>query len=269
MVAVHVEEAQVKVVILAGGFGTRILEESLLRPKPLIEIGGYPILWHIMKSYSHCGFNEFIICCGYRGNMIKEYFANYYLYHSDVTFDFSRGGAIATHKNTAEPWKVTVVDTGLHTQTGGRLARVQRYLENETFMLTYGDGVADIDINALLEQHKRSNMAVTVTGVQLEGRFGLLDVDETGTTVTGFVEKPRGSNGWINGGFMVMDPGVFKYLRGDSSVLEQDLLTQACQESTLGMYAHHGFWQCMDTQRNHQYLVELWEAGQAPWKVWG
>lgn len=256
-----------KVVILAGGLGTRISEESHLKPKPMIEIGDQPILWHIMKIYSHYGFNDFIICCGYKGHLIKEYFADYYLHRSDVTFDFSENNRMTIHENVAEPWRVTLVDTGLHTQTGGRLKRVERYLGGEPFLLTYGDGVSDIDLNALLEQHRKSEKTVTMTGVQPGGRYGVLDLD--GETVTGFREKAKEDGGWINGGFMVMEPEIFRYLRPeDSCVLERTPLETLAREGNLGVYKHTGFWQCMDTQRDKGRLEQLWESGDPPWKVW-
>lgn len=256
-----------KVVILAGGLGTRISEESYLRPKPMIEIGDQPILWHIMKYYSHFGFYDFIICCGYKGHVIKEYFADYYLHRSDVTFDFSAENRMTVHQNVAEPWRVTLVDTGLNAQTGARVKRIQNYIGDERFMLTYGDGVSDVDLNALLEQHKASGRIVTLTGVQPGGRFGVLDLE--GQTVTGFREKAKEDGGWINGGFMVMEPGVFSYLPEDEGcVLEQEPLERLAREGKLGVYKHTGFWQCMDTQRDKGRLEELWYGGSAPWKKW-
>ncbi len=256
-----------KVVILAGGLGTRISEESHLKPKPMITIGDQPILWHIMKYYSSFGFYDFIICCGYKGHMIKEYFADYYLYRSDVTFDFSAENRMTVHANIAEPWRVTLVDTGLNTQTGGRIKRVQKYIGKEPFMLTYGDGVSDVDLNALMTQHKKSSKAVTLTGIQPGGRFGVLDLE--GETVTGFREKAREDGGWINGGFMVMEPeGIFPLLDGDSCVLERTPLETLAKDGTLGIYKHTGFWQCMDTQRDRGRLEQLWDTGTAPWKIW-
>ena len=258
-----------KVVILAGGLGTRISEESHLKPKPMITIGDQPILWHIMKYYSSFGFHDFVICCGYKSHVIKEYFADYYLYRSDVTFDFSTENEMTVHQNVAEPWRVTLVDTGLNTQTGGRVKRVQKYLGEETFLLTYGDGVSDVDLDALLEQHRQSGKIVTLTGVQPGGRFGVLDLDETGRTVTGFREKAKEDGGWINGGFMVMEPGFFNYLSTDEScVLERRPLETLAQEGKLGIYKHPGFWQCMDTQRDRALLEDYWERGNAPWQVW-
>ena len=256
-----------KVVILAGGMGTRISEESHLKPKPMITIGDQPILWHIMKCYSSFGFNEFIICCGYKGHMIKEYFADYYLHRSDVTFDFSEGNRMTVHANVAEPWKVTLVDTGLNTQTGGRVKRIQRYIGDKSFMLTYGDGVSDVDLNALLEQHRNSGKTVTLTGIQPGGRFGVLDLE--GQTITGFREKAKEDGGWINGGFMVMEPEVFDLLRSEERcVLEREPLEVLAREGRLGIYKHYGFWQCMDTQRDRGRLEALWASGRSPWKVW-
>lgn len=258
-----------KVVILAGGLGTRISEESHLRPKPMIEIGEQPILWHIMKYYSSFGFQHFVICCGYKGHMIKEYFADYYLHRSDVTFDFSSDNQMTVHNNVAEPWKVTLVDTGLNTQTGGRVKRVQKYIGDETFMLTYGDGVSNIDLTALLEQHKESGKLVTLTGIQPGGRFGVLDLDENSDSVIGFREKAKEDGGWINGGFMVMEPEVFEYLSSDESCsLERAPMERLAEEGKLGIYKHNGFWQCMDTQRDKYQLEELWKTGNAPWLNW-
>lgn len=257
-----------KVVILAGGLGTRISEESHLRPKPMIEIGNMPILWHILKYYSHFGFQEFVICCGYKGYVIKEYFADYYLHRSDITFDFSDGNKMIVHNNVAEPWKVTVVDTGLNTQTGGRIRRIRPYIGDESFMLTYGDGVGNVDLHALLRQHQASKMAATMTAIQPGGRFGVLEVDEQKNCVIGFREKPKEDNHWINAGFMVMEPSVFDYLDGDDCVLERRPLEQLSADGRLGVYRHTGFWQCMDTQRDKGMLDHLWEAGKAEWKVW-
>lgn len=258
-----------KIVILAGGLGTRISEESYLKPKPMIPIGEQPILWHIMKYYSSFGFHDFLICCGYKGHVIKEYFADYYLHRSDVTFDFSDENRMTVHQNVAEPWRVTLVDTGLNTQTGGRVKRVQKYIGDERFMLTYGDGVSDIDLNALLAQHEASGKIVTLTGIQPGGRFGVLDLDESGRTVTGFREKAREDGGWINGGFMVMEPEVFQYLSAEEScILERKPLETLAQEGMLGIYKHAGFWQCMDTQRDKGKLEQLWQEQSAPWYVW-
>ena len=256
-----------KVVILAGGLGTRISEESHLKPKPMITIGEQPILWHIMKYYSSFGFHDFVICCGYKGHIIKEYFADYYLYRSDVTFDFSAENRMTVHENVAEPWRVTLVDTGLNTQTGGRIKRVQKYIGDEPFMLTYGDGVGTVDLNALLEQHRASGKTATLTGVQPGGRFGVLDIE--GQTVTGFREKAKEDGGWINGGFMALEPEVFRYLTDEEGcVFERQPLERLALEGKLGIYKHKGFWQCMDTQRDKIWLEEHWEKGDDPWRVW-
>lgn len=256
-----------KVVILAGGLGTRISEESHLRPKPMITIGEQPILWHIMKYYSAFGFNDFVICCGYKGHIIKEYFADYYLRRSDVTFDFSAENRMTIHQNVAEPWRVTLVDTGLKTQTGGRIKRVQKYIGDEPFLLTYGDGVSDVDLNALLEQHRTSGKTVTLTGIQPGGRFGVLDLE--GQTVVGFREKAKEDGGWINGGFMAAEPELFCYLSAEEScILEREPLEMLAREGKLGIYKHSGFWQCMDTQRDRGRLENLWAAGKAPWRLW-
>lgn len=258
-----------KVVILAGGLGTRISEESHLKPKPMIAIGEQPILWHIMKYYSTFGFTDFIICCGYKGYIIKEYFADYYLHRSDVTFDFSAGNRMTVHSNVAEPWRVTLVDTGLATQTGARVKRVQHYIGDEPFLLTYGDGVSDVDLNALMAQHRNSGKLVTLTGIQPGGRFGVLDLGEDATTVLGFREKAREDGGWINGGFMVMEPEVFSYLSPqESCILEREPMERLAAEGRLGIYRHYGFWQCMDTQRDKGRLEALWSAEKAPWKRW-
>ena len=258
-----------KAVILAGGFGTRISEESHLRPKPMIEIGGYPILWHIIKYYSHFGVNYFIICCGYRGYMIKEYFANYYLHRSDITFDFSAENRMVIHSNVAEPWKVTVVDTGQRTQTGGRIKRIKQFIEDERFFMTYGDGVSDIDLSKLLDTHENSGKTVTMSAIQPGGRFGVLDINDRDGTITGFNEKAREDGAWINGGFMVMEHEVFKYIDGDDTVFERGPLERLSASGKLGVFKHHGFWQCMDTARDRALLEKLWDEGTAPWKVWG
>ena len=258
-----------KVVILAGGLGTRISEESHLRPKPMITIGDQPILWHIMKYYSSFGYREFVICCGYKGYMIKEYFADYYLHRSDVTFDFTRGNHMTVHSNVAEPWKVTLVDTGPNTQTGARVKRIERYVGEAPFWLTYGDGVSTVDLRALLEQHQASGKAVTLTGIQPGGRFGVLDLDASETQVLGFREKAREDGGWVNGGFMVMEPKVFQYLSAEEDcVLEREPLESLARDGELGVYRHQGFWQCMDTQRDRGLLENLWIEGKAPWKIW-
>ena len=254
-----------KAVILAGGLGTRISEETHLRPKPMVEIGGKPVLWHIMKIYSSFNINEFIICCGYKGYMIKEYFANYCLHTSDVTFDMSNNSMQVHHKKT-EPWKVTLVDTGLDTMTGGRLKRIREYLDNNDFCMTYGDGLADINITALLNQHQNNNQLVTLTAVKPPGRFGSLEID--GHKVTRFVEKPKGDSGWINGGFFVISPAALDTIEGDHIAWEQQPLLTLTEKKQLGIYEHDGFWQPMDTLREKQQLEALWESNSAPWKVW-
>lgn len=255
-----------KVAILAGGLGTRLSEETDLKPKPMVTIGGKPILWHIMKTYSHFGFNEFIICLGYKGYVIKEYFANYFLHMSDVTFDLVNNG-MEIHQNYVEPWKVTLVDTGANTMTGGRVKRIQPYIGNSPFMLTYGDGVSDVDVPALLDFHRRSGKLCTVTAVQPSGRFGALELDDVGS-VSSFQEKPAGDGAWINGGFFVMQPEVFNYIEGDATILERDPLENLTRDGQLVAYQHHGFWQPMDTLRDRTQLEGLWNGGQAPWKVW-
>lgn len=256
-----------KVVILAGGLGTRISEESHLKPKPMIEIGDTPILWHIMKYYSSFGFNEFIICCGYKGYIIKEYFADYYLHRSDVTFDFAHDNRMIVHNNVAEPWKVTLVDTGLNTMTGGRLKRVQKYLDQEPFMMTYGDGVSDVDLNCLLEFHKQNKKYATITAIQPGGRFGVLEIDQD-QTVRRFTEKAKEDGGWINAGFMVLEPDIFQYIDGDETVFEREPLERLAQEGKLTAYKHQGFWKCMDTLRDKEGLEYLWNTHQAQWKRW-
>ncbi len=256
-----------KVVILAGGFGTRISEESHLIPKPMIEIGGKPILWHIMKYYSSYGHNEFIVCCGYKQYVIKEFFADYYLHMSDVTFDFSAENKMEVHKNNTEPWKVTLIDTGLNTMTGGRIKRVKEYIGNEPFMLTYGDGVSDVDINELIEFHKSNGKIATITAIQLSGRFGVLDIDEN-EQINSFREKSKEDGGWINGGFMVLNPEIMGFIDGDNTVFEREPLERVANEGQLKAFRHHGFWQCMDTMRDKELLENLWSKGVAPWKVW-
>lgn len=256
-----------KVVILAGGFGTRISEESYLKPKPMIEIGGQPILWHIMKCYSYYGFNEFIICCGYRANVIKEYFANYYWYHSDMTFEFKNSNKITIHNNFAEPWTVTVVDTGLNTMTGGRLKRVREYIGNETFMLTYGDGVCDVNLRSLYEFHKSHKKMVTLTAIRPGSRFGTLNIGNS-DLVEKFAEKKSDDGGWINGGFMVVESEFLEHIGDDSTVLEKEPLEFAAVTENLVAYRYNGFWQCMDTMRDKQYLEKLIKEGKAPWVVW-
>jgi len=258
----------VKVVILAGGMGTRISEESHLKPKPMIEIGGFPILWHIMKIYSYYGYNDFIICCGYRGHMIKQYFADYFLHRSDVTFDFSTGNSMKVHSSVAEPWKVTLAHTGRNSMTGGRIKRIEPYLEGQPFMLTYGDGVSNVNIPNVVKQHESSGKTVTMTATLPGGRFGILEIDDRGTSVVGFQEKAEETHSWINAGFMVMEPEVLDYLDGDYTILERDPLEKLSNEGQLGVFKHHGFWQCMDTQRDRQLLEDLWNRGKAPWKLW-
>ncbi len=254
-----------KAVILAGGLGTRISEETHLKPKPMVEIGGKPVLWHIMKTYSTFGINDFIICLGYKGYLIKEYFANYYLHQSDVTFDM-RNNSMQVHQNTAEPWKVTLVDTGELTQTGGRLKRVAGYLDDEDFCFTYGDGVADVDLAALIAFHRQQQTLATVTAIQPAGRFGALDMD--GHKITAFEEKPKGDGSWINGGYFVLSPRVLNYINGDQTTWEAEPLQQLARDGELSAYLHHGFWHPMDTLRDNRHLNALWDSGKAPWKVW-
>lgn len=257
-----------KVVILAGGYGTRISEESHLKPKPMIEIGDKPILWHIMKEYSHYGFNEFIICCGYKQHVIKEWFADYYLYNSDVTFDFADDNKMIVHQNVAEPWKVTLVDTGLNTMTGGRIKRIRKYVGDETFMLTYGDAVSDVNIEKLCRFHRDHGKLATITAVRPDQRFGVLDINKD-DTIEEFREKNSITDGSrINGGYMVMEPEVFDYLEDDNTVFEKYPLERLAQEGNLKAYRHDGYWQCMDTKREKDRLDELWSNGKAPWKVW-
>lgn len=256
-----------KVVILAGGFGTRISEESHLKPKPMIEIGGQPVLWHIMKGYSHYGFNEFIICAGYKQHLIKEYFANYYLHRSDVTFDFTQENAVTVHSNVAEPWKVTVVDTGLHTMTGGRVKRVKNYIENKPFMLTYGDGVSDVNIAELVKFHKSHKKMITLSAYNAGQRFGVLDISAEGA-IREFREKTQGDGSMINIGFMVCNPEFIDYIDGDDTVLEKEPMERAAKDNQLVAYKHGGFWQCMDTLREKEALERLWADNKAPWKVW-
>ncbi len=254
-----------KVVILAGGVGSRISEESTLRPKPMIEIGGKPILWHIMKIYAAHGFNEFIVCLGYKGYLIKEYFANYFLHMADVTFDLA-SNSMQVHEKATEPWKVTLIDTGEASQTGGRLARVRRYVGDATFCFTYGDGVGDIDVKALVAHHRRQGKIATVTAVRPPGRFGALEI--AGDSVAGFFEKPDGDGGRINGGFFVLEPRVFDYLDGDATIWEHEPLERLAREGQLAAYCHDGYWQPMDTLRDRTVLEDLWARGEAPWKVW-
>lgn len=254
-----------KAIILAGGLGTRISEESHLKPKPMIEIGGKPILWHIMKMYSQHGIDDFVICLGYKGYVIKEYFSNYFLHTSDVTFSM-RENSMEIHQKFAEPWRVTLVDTGELTMTGGRLKRVAPYLGNESFCFTYGDGVANIDISALIAKHREAGRLATVTAIQPPGRYGALHIENE--MVHHFQEKPAGDGAWINGGFFVLEPGVLSYLDGDNTVWEQQPLQRLAAEGQLSAYRHSGFWQAMDTLRDKNHLEELWSSGKAPWKIW-
>jgi len=255
-----------KVVILAGGFGTRISEESHLKPKPMIEIGEKPILWHIMKHYSQYGYNEFVICLGYKQYVVKEFFADYFLHTSDVTFDLANN-SMKVHNNYAEPWKVTLIDTGLHTMTGGRVKRIREYVGDEPFMLTYGDGVSDIDLNALEEFHRAHGKIATISAVNVGQRFGVLDMDGTGQ-INSFREKNDNDGGVINGGFMIMNPEVFDYIEGDATVLEREPLENLAKNGELMAFHHTGFWKCMDTQRDKMQLEDMWASGKAPWKTW-
>ncbi len=255
-----------KVVLLAGGLGTRLSEETVIKPKPMVEIGGMPILWHIMKQYSHYGFNDFIICLGYKGYVIKEFFANYFLHCSDVTFDI-KNNQMQVHDSTSEPWKVTLVDTGVDTMTGGRVKRIQKYVANEPFMLTYGDGVSDIDINELVQFHKSHGRIGTMSSTQPEGRFGALDI-ASDHCVKHFMEKPKGDGSWINIGYFVFEPAIFDYIPDvTTTIFEREPLESLATQSQLYTYKHTGFWKCMDTLRDKMKLEELWNSG-AKWKVW-
>jgi glucose-1-phosphate cytidylyltransferase len=255
-----------KAVILAGGFGTRLSEETTIRPKPMVEIGGRPILWHILKLYSHHGINDFIVCCGYKGYMIKEYFANYVLHMSDVTFDMQKR-SMEVHQSVAEPWKITLVDTGEQTGTGGRLKRVARYIEHDdAFCMTYGDGLSDVDITASIAFHKQHGGWATITAVQPPARFGALGTD--GTTITSFQEKPQGEGGWINGGFFVLSPKVLSEIHNDAWLFEREPMDSLTAKRQVHAFLHRGFWQAMDTLRDKQRLEELWVDGRAPWKTW-
>ena len=258
-----------QVVILAGGFGTRITEESHFRPKPMIEIGDMPILWHIMKIYSHYGFNEFIICIGYKGHMIKDFFCDYFLHTSDITFDFRSpvNSEMTVHNSTTEPWKVTLVDTGINTQTGGRVKCVEPYITDDSFMLTYGDGVADVDIGQLAQYHKKHGKIATVTAVQPAGRFGAIDIS-VDNGIRRFHEKPKGDGSWINGGFFVLNREIFKYITGTSTVFEQEPLETLAADCQLVAYKHEGFWQPMDIMKDKLYLETLWDTKKAPWRIW-
>jgi len=254
-----------KAVILAGGLGTRISEETHLKPKPMIEIGGMPLLWHIMKTYSFHGINDFVICCGYKGYVIKEYFANYFLHMSDVTFDMKQN-TMDVHKKSAEPWKVTLVDTGLDTMTGGRLKRVQEYVENETFCFTYGDGLSDISVKNLIDHHNKQKTLSTVTAVQPPGRFGALNIEKN--KIISFKEKPSGDGSWINGGSFVLEPGIFDYVENDQTVWERQPLETLAKDSQLSVYRHNGYWNAVDTLRDKNRMQDLWDNKQAPWKIW-
>lgn len=256
-----------KTVILAGGYGTRISEESMFKPKPMVGIGGMPILWHIMKHYSSYGFQEFIICAGYRQDVIKEWFANYYLHTSDVTFDFSDNNKLIVHKSESEPWKVTIADTGLNTMTGGRVKRIQNYVGDEPFFLTYGDAVSDVDLEQLLSFHKAHGKTVTLTTVNIAQQKGVLDIDKD-NTITSFREKGKEDGAIVNGGFMVCNPEIFRYLQDDSTILEQGPMRELSSKGELKGFYHRGFWQCMDTKREKDLLEKLWESGNVPWKTW-
>ncbi|GEO11613.1 glucose-1-phosphate cytidylyltransferase [Segetibacter aerophilus] len=255
-----------KVVLLAGGLGTRLSEETSIRPKPMVEIGGMPILWHIMKIYSAHGFNDFIVCLGYKGYVIKEYFANYFLHKSDVTIDLSNN-SVHVHDSQAEPWKITLVDTGNETMTGGRIKRIQPHVENEDFLLTYGDGVSDVNLTELVAFHKNANKLITVTAVQPSGKFGALNIDQN-KLVNTFTEKPKGDGSWINGGFFVCRPGVFNYIKNDRTVWEKEPLEQIASEGQMQAYKHHGFWRPMDTLKDKHDLNEMWDGNTANWKIW-
>ena len=256
-----------KVVLLAGGYGTRISEESQFKPKPMIEIGGKPIIWHIMKEYSYYGFNEFIICAGYKQYAIKEWFADYFLHNSDITFDFTSENSMTVHNNVAEPWKVTIVDTGLKTMTGGRIKRIQKYIGNEPFMLTYGDGVSDINLKELLKFHESHGKIATITTIKLSQRFGVLNIEDDGK-VNMFREKADEDGERINVGYMVLNPQIFDYLENDNTVFENKPLENLTKDEQLMAYFHDGFWQCMDTKREKDLLEKMWSENQAPWKTW-
>lgn len=256
-----------KVVILAGGLGTRISEESHLKPKPMIEIGDKPILWHIMKGYAKFGYYEFIICCGYKQHIIKDWFADYFLYNSDVTFDFSQNNKMIIHNNVSEPWKVTVVDTGLHTMTGGRIKRIESFVKNESFMVTYGDGVADINLKKLEKFHRDHDKIATISAYKVTQRFGVLNLD-CDNNISSFHEKSHSDSSKINIGYMVFNPEIFNYLESDSCILEKHVLEKLAEDNQLKAFIHEGFWKCMDTQREKSELEKLWETGNAPWKVW-
>lgn len=260
-------KSQMQVAILAGGFGTRLSEETYLRPKPMVEIGPHPILWHIMKIYSHRGYNNFIILLGYKGYMIKEYFSNYFLHRSDLTIDL-KNQKLTFHKNTCEPWRVTLVDTGLNTMTGGRIKRIRDFIGKKTFLLTYGDGVADIDIDELVKFHYACGKYATVTAVKPSSKFGSLALEESEGKVKRFSEKLEEGEAWINGGFFVLEPEVFDYIRDDSTAWEREPLERLAEDGQLVAYKHRGFWRCMDTLRDKEELTTAWDIGKAPWKVW-
>lgn len=256
-----------KVVILAGGLGTRLSEETGLRPKPMVGIGGHPILWHIMKIYAHYDFKEFVVLCGYKSEVIKDYFVNYYMNNSDVTVDLATNN-VEIHQNISEPWKVTMFYTGKYTQTGGRIRKIKDFIGNEPFLLTYGDGVADVDISAVVASHKKSKKLATLTSIQPNGRFGSLEIKDDGNVLS-FQEKPKGEGGWINGGFFVLEPEIFNYIPNrDDAVWEQEPLRQLAVEGQLNAYQHHGFWHCMDTLKDKDDLNKMWTEDKAPWKVW-
>ncbi len=254
-----------KAIILAGGLGTRISEETAIRPKPMIEVGGKPVLWHIMKTYSAHGINDFVVCCGYKGYVIKEYFANYFLHMSDVTFDM-RNNKMEVHQQSAEPWRVTLVDTGENTMTGGRIKRVAEHIDDEDFCCTYGDGISDVNITELIKFHKQHGKLATLTATQPPGRFGALAL--SGNDVLNFQEKPHGDGGWINGGFFVLSPKVFNYIAGDDTIWEREPMERLAKEGQIAAHFHSGFWQPMDTLRDKNHLEELWASGKAPWKSW-
>ncbi|PBQ33959.1 glucose-1-phosphate cytidylyltransferase [Sphingobacteriaceae bacterium] len=255
-----------KVVILAGGLGTRLSEETDIKPKPMVEIGGKPILWHIMKIYSHYGYNEFVICLGYKGHVIKEFFSNFFLHSSNVTIDLANN-KVEVHNSEAENWKITLVDTGKESMTGGRIKRIKDYVNDSTFMLTYGDGVSNINIPELVEFHKKSKKAVTVTAVQPESRFGVLDINAD-NEVKSFMEKPKGESGWINGGFFVCEPAIFKYIKGDDTIWEREPLENIAKDKEIAAFKHFGFWKPMDSLKDKQDLNKYWDTNKAEWKIW-
>lgn len=256
-----------KVVLLAGGFGTRLSEETEIKPKPMVDIGGKPIIWHIMKIYSSHGFNDFVVCLGYKGYVVKEYFANYFLHQSDLTLNL-KDNSIAWHGSQAEDWRITLKDTGLHSMTGGRIRNVREFVDGETFMLTYGDGLSNVNLKELLSFHKSHGKLVTVTAVQPSGKFGALDIANDTGAVKSFLEKPKGDGAWVNGGFFVCEPGVFDYLKDDTTIWEREPLENIARDGQLVSYKHHGFWKPMDTLRDKQELESLWNSGQAEWKSW-